>query len=128
MLSNDINDSSFEYKYEPIGLPTDTHYVKRSCDTTTRNVNNSTWIDLDAIEVIRHWQKPIRQGAGGGASNRPVNHGLLLLIDVHDQNNQALNATQYFEPMDCQACECAVFRFLVLRSNCMAGERPTDHF
>lgn len=92
---------------------TDTHYTKRNCDTIARNVNNSTWIDLDVIEVLRQWQKPHRQSATSGMSNRAATSELMLLIDVHDQERHELNATQYFEPMDCQACECSVFRFLV---------------
>lgn len=38
---------------------------------------------------------------------------MMLTIDVHDHDRNELNASQYFVPMDCQACECEVFRFLV---------------
>lgn len=106
---------------QSVAKNTEIHYTKRDCDTISRSINNSTWMELDVVEVIRHWQK----------TNRSIRHGnrpdLMLTIDVHDHDRNELNANQFFVPMDCQAGACVVFRFLVLFANKMYQQQTSNY-
>lgn len=102
--------------------------MKRDCDTISRNVNikHGAWMELDVIEAVRHWIKASSNSRQrGGMGNRSMD--LMLMVDVRDQDRNELNASQYFEQTDCQACKCAVFRFLVFRSNRTAARRSHTH-
>lgn len=90
----------------PIGI--EIKSKKRVCTSFTTPKNNNGWIEIDVRQVIRHWEKAYRANTssrGGQTINDPV-----LTIDVEDQDQNQLKAGLYFEPTDCQACKCAVFR------------------
>lgn len=59
-------------------------------------------------QVIKYWEKMYRASLihnKGAAVADPM-----VAIDVEDEYQQPLKAGLFFEPTDCQACKCVVFR------------------
>lgn len=76
------------------------------CHSFTLNRVNNEWVEIDVRQVIKNWEKMYRAAAlhnKGGTVADPM-----VAIDVEDEYQQPLKAGLFFEPTDCQACECAV--------------------
>lgn len=83
---------------------------KHICQSFSTPKFYSGWQRVDIRQVILHWQKAHRMNTN---SNRSIITDPMLAIDVLDQDSNPLKAGTFFEPTDCQACKCAVFRFLL---------------
>lgn len=58
----------------------------------------SGWVELNVRSMIGHW---LRRNLG-------------LSVDVHDQDENQLAATQFFHPSpNCEACKCVLSRLLI---------------
>lgn len=81
---------------------------KLVCHSFTLNRLNNEWVEIDVRQVIKYWEKMYRASLihnKGVAVADPM-----VAIDVEDEYQQPLKAGLFFEPTDCQACECVVFR------------------
>lgn len=95
-------------------LSTDTKPVLKKvvCNSLTLNRDNNDWVEIDVRQVIKHWEKMYRGSLihnKGGPVADPM-----VAIDVEDEYQQPLKAGLFFEPSDCQACKCVIFRECVL--------------
>lgn len=66
------------------------------------------WVEIDMRQVIKHWEKIHRANI---SHNRSTISDPMVAIDVEDEFQNPLKAGLFFEPTDCQACKCVVFRF-----------------
>lgn len=81
---------------------------KLVCHSFTLNRLNNEWVEIDVRQVIKNWEKMYRASLihnKGGTIADPM-----VAIDVEDEYLQPLKAGLFFEPTDCQACKCVVFR------------------
>lgn len=70
------------------------------------------WIDFDVRSAIKQWDKSRRNGGNGDSNNRYSIMPGKLAIDVEDPDQNPLKAGNFFEPIQCEACKCAVYHDL----------------
>lgn len=63
---------------------------------------------MDMRQAIKYWEKSYRTNV---SQNKGAVSDPMVAIDVEDEHQVPLKAGLYFEPTDCQACKCVVFRF-----------------
>lgn len=59
-------------------------------------------------QVIKYWEKMYRASLSHNKGATVADP--MVAIDVEDEYQQPLKAGLFFEPTDCQACKCVVFR------------------
>lgn len=83
-------------------------YKKLVCHSFMTNRVKIGWTEIDMRQVIKHWEKIYRTNASHNKGTIP---DPMVAIDVEDEFQNPLKAGLFFEPTDCQACKCVVFRF-----------------
>lgn len=78
---------------------------KRICSSITVPRYHRGWITLDTLLAVKQWDKP--------------NRNMGIAIDVQDQDDSPLPASQYFQPADCLEAskangKCVFLCFLLL--------------
>lgn len=82
---------------------------KLVCQSFMANRVKSGWIEIDMRQVIKQWEKNYRHNT---SINRSFPVEPMVAIDVEDEYQTPLMAGLFFEPIDCQACKCAVIQLL----------------